>query len=292
MVFCESEFPYLTDLSSASHSVAIELQTLSPAVTSSDKLPAVNSSPALPAVPPEVSSPIVTSSATRPLDLSTSVQESLPALPCVLDTPSSSVATVPATAPDLAVIPESIVDIEPPAPVTHTSSSLEPQNTNLLAVPEPVKVLGQGLRPKSLPSHLKDYILTTVPSKTTPDPSSTSSALYDIADYVDCSQLSINHCIFLAAITDCREPKSYKEASQDENWRLALRDEIDDLEVNKTWTIEDLPPGKHAIGCVWVFRLKFRADGTLERYKACLVVLGNKQIAGEDYCNARLLKKK
>lgn len=53
--------------------------------------------------------------------------------------------------------------------------------------------------------------------------------------------------------------------------------------VNDTWTIEDLPPGKHAVGCMWVFHLKFRADGPLERYKARLVVLGNKQVGGEDY---------
>ena len=45
----------------------------------------------------------------------------------------------------------------------------------------------------------------------------------------------------------------------------------------------DLPPGKHAIGCKWVFKLKFRADGTLERYKARLVVLGNNQVEGDDY---------
>lgn len=62
-----------------------------------------------------------------------------------------------------------------------------------------------------------------------------------------------------------------------------MRTEIDALDENGTWTIETLPPGKKAIGCKWVFRLKFKADGTLERYKARLVVLGNNQVEGTDF---------
>lgn len=47
--------------------------------------------------------------------------------------------------------------------------------------------------------------------------------------------------------------------------------------LDKTWTLEDLPQGKKAIGCQWVFRIKHRSDGSIERYKARLVVLGNRQ---------------
>ncbi|CAA7034224.1 unnamed protein product [Microthlaspi erraticum] len=59
--------------------------------------------------------------------------------------------------------------------------------------------------------------------------------------------------------------------------------EVEALEENNTWTLEDLPPGKRAIGCKWVYKIKYNADGTIERYKARLVALGNKQIEGEDY---------
>lgn len=62
-----------------------------------------------------------------------------------------------------------------------------------------------------------------------------------------------------------------------------MTDEITACEENGTWTIETLPPGKTALGCKWVFRLKFNADGSLSRYKARLVVLGNNQTEGVDY---------
>lgn len=55
------------------------------------------------------------------------------------------------------------------------------------------------------------------------------------------------------------------------------------LEDRDTWTIVALPPGKKALCCKWVFKLKFNADGTIERYKTCLVVLGNNQTEGVDY---------
>lgn len=59
--------------------------------------------------------------------------------------------------------------------------------------------------------------------------------------------------------------------------------EINTLEQNNTWTITTLPPGKTPIGCKWVFRIKHRADGSIERYKARLVAKGYTQTKGIDY---------
>lgn len=65
------------------------------------------------------------------------------------------------------------------------------------------------------------------------------------------------------------------QAILDEHWQNTKRTEIDALDENGTCTIETLPPGKKVIGCNWVFRLKLKADGTLERCKVRLVVLIN-----------------
>ena len=50
-----------------------------------------------------------------------------------------------------------------------------------------------------------------------------------------------------------------------------------------TWDLVDLPAGKSAIGCKWVYKIKTRSDGTVDHYKAHLVAKGFTQEYGIDY---------
>ena len=59
--------------------------------------------------------------------------------------------------------------------------------------------------------------------------------------------------------------------------------EIKALEKNKTLGLVDFPIGKRPIGCKWVYSVKHKADGTLERYKARLVAKGYTQTYNVDY---------
>ena len=59
--------------------------------------------------------------------------------------------------------------------------------------------------------------------------------------------------------------------------------EIDALEHNHTWSVVPLPPNKRAVGCKWVFKIKYKADGSIERYKAWLVAKSYTQQEGLDY---------
>ncbi len=66
-------------------------------------------------------------------------------------------------------------------------------------------------------------------------------------------------------------------------WYEAVRKEIFSLDSNNTWILVELPKGKKALTCMWILKIKYRADGRIERYKARLVVRGCGQVAGIDY---------
>ena len=53
-----------------------------------------------------------------------------------------------------------------------------------------------------------------------------------------------------------------------------MKAKIDALQANKTWVMSKLPPSKVPIGCKWVFKIKLKADDSIERYKARLVAKG------------------
>lgn len=146
--------------------------------------------------------------------------------------------------------------------------------------------LCKGKRVKQPSVLLKDYVTHTIrvsPSASSSSQSKSSGTPYPIAHYVNCDNFSLSHRSFLAAVDIGREPTSYAEAIKDERWKDAMRKEIQALEDNGTWTVEDLPSGKKAIGNKWVYKIKYNSDGSVERCKARLVILGNKQVEGLDY---------
>uniref|UniRef100_A0A2N9EJW8 Integrase catalytic domain-containing protein n=1 Tax=Fagus sylvatica TaxID=28930 RepID=A0A2N9EJW8_FAGSY len=95
------------------------------------------------------------------------------------------------------------------------------------------------------------------------------------------SHLSDYHCYF--ALATLHEPHTYREASTNPLWQQAMADELDALHKTHTWDMTTLPPGKSAVGCKWVYKIKTRADGSVERYKARLVARGFTQEYGIDY---------
>ena len=62
-----------------------------------------------------------------------------------------------------------------------------------------------------------------------------------------------------------------------------MAEEFQALRDNNTWDVVQCPPNVKVIGCKWIYSIKLRSNGTLNRYKARLVALGNKQEYGVDY---------
>ncbi|BBN68818.1 transposable element gene [Prunus dulcis] len=62
-----------------------------------------------------------------------------------------------------------------------------------------------------------------------------------------------------------------------------MTEELNALIKNGTWSLVPYDPSMNVVGCKWVFCVKRKADGTLDRYKARLVAKGFHQQEGVDY---------
>jgi len=85
-----------------------------------------------------------------------------------------------------------------------------------------------------------------------------------------------------------KPPATLKQARMRADWPLwegAIQAELKSHESNKTWTLVDHPQNKatNVVSCKWVFAIKKKADGSLDKYKARLVARGFTQRYGYDY---------
>ena len=62
-----------------------------------------------------------------------------------------------------------------------------------------------------------------------------------------------------------------------------MKEELDVLTKNHTWDLVTLPLRQSVAGCKWTYKIKTRFDGSIERYKACLVAKGFTQEYEIDY---------
>lgn len=82
------------------------------------------------------------------------------------------------------------------------------------------------------------------------------------------------------------DPESIDDAKQRDdwpNWKEAIDSEYDSLIKNNTWTLCDLPKERKAITGKWMFKLKHKSNGDIDKYRARFVARGCSQKQGFDY---------
>lgn len=99
------------------------------------------------------------------------------------------------------------------------------------------------------------------------------------------SQMNSALAFLTEAVLEDLEPTNFSDAMKSRNsdkWLNAMKDEINAFNENDTWDLVPLPPGKRTIDNRWVLRVKYKPDGSIDRYRARLVVRGVFQRAGLD----------
>ncbi|KAG7549162.1 Retrotransposon Copia-like N-terminal [Arabidopsis thaliana x Arabidopsis arenosa] len=175
---------------------------------------------------------------------------------------------------------------EPPTVLEHTQSrTLDPLNTQTSNA-QTRNDMENTLRPRRetrAPSYLSQYHCSNINKEPFPSSSSSHGTAHPLSAFLSYDKLSHEYRLFCFAILAEKEPTSFKEAVLLQHWLDAMNLELDALVSTSTWEICSLPDGKHAIGCKWVYKIKYKSDGSIERYKARLVAKGYTQQEGVDY---------
>ncbi|GKB53012.1 retrovirus-related pol polyprotein from transposon TNT 1-94 [Tanacetum coccineum] len=93
------------------------------------------------------------------------------------------------------------------------------------------------------------------------------------------AQEKSNFFCFISTI----EPKNINEALKDENWVMAMQEELNQFITNDVWELVPNPMDMTIIGTKWVYRNKLDENGVVTRNKARLVAQGYNQQEGIDY---------
>ncbi|GJT85172.1 putative transcription factor interactor and regulator CCHC(Zn) family protein, partial [Tanacetum coccineum] len=110
------------------------------------------------------------------------------------------------------------------------------------------ETLRRSNRQTQIPKRLDDFVLN-------------KNVKYGIERVVNYSNLSFETSCFLSNLTKSKEPKDFFEASQDPKWIEAMNLEMEALNRNGTWVLTELPENRKPIGCKWIFKIKYKANG-------------------------------
>ncbi|GJR64527.1 putative RNA-directed DNA polymerase [Tanacetum coccineum] len=152
---------------------------------------------------------------------------------------------------------------------SETDSNSDTESTPIIG-DLPVQNLRRSSRTHKLPAILNEFVVD-------------SKVKYEVERVVNYSSFTSDSFCFVSALNKSIEPRTYKEAIIDDNWVNAMNKEIEVLNKNHTWDITELPSGRKPIGCKWIYKIKYKANGEIERYKARLVAKGFNQRKGIDY---------
>nr|GEV98041.1 reverse transcriptase domain-containing protein [Tanacetum cinerariifolium] len=146
----------------------------------------------------------------------------------------------------------------------------EIDQSDLIDYDDVVEPVRRSSRQTKLPLNLNDYVVD-------------SKVKFGLNKVVNYSKLCVKNLCFTTSLNKSFEPNNYKEAINDNNWVEAMNNEIKALNRNQTWEITYLLKGRRPIICRWIYKIKYKSNGEIERYKARLIAkdVNNSFLYGE-----------
>ena len=207
------------------------------------------------------------------------IDETCLSTPIQIQEPQSSppVHTIPA--PTRREESQVLLDLQPPNSIPPSQTDMpntqtpEPQLTELPPLPLPTLNDVDNPPPVSVGIAQPPSSTDNVPPRRSDRIRRFPQHLHDFAANVELDN-------FVSAPDIQPEELTYHQVHTDPLWRAAMREEIDSIHANRTWTLTDLPHNKKAISSRWVFKVK---PGNPPRYKARLVARGFEQKDGINF---------
>ena len=78
----------------------------------------------------------------------------------------------------------------------------------------------------------------------------------------------------MAHVMSIQQPNTLAKAQEDERWMEAMKVEYNSKVKNRTWDLVDCPSKRKVTSTKWVYKAKYKSNGSLEKYKAKLVPKG------------------
>lgn len=143
--------------------------------------------------------------------------------------------------------------------------------------------LGSPPNPEPGSSEIAEAVAISAPSSHEPSAPSSSQARTRLQSGIRKPKVYTDGTVRYGCFTSSGEPHHIEEALGNKDWKSAMDIEYDALMKNKTWHLVPPLKGRNVIDCKWVYKIKRKEDGSLDRYKARLVAKGFKQRYVIDY---------
>ena len=102
--------------------------------------------------------------------------------------------------------------------------------------------------------------------------------LRDVEEFIGAPRNEKRQCMkrdrYRALVAQVGEPSSFQEATQHQVWVDATVEEYSSIMTNDVWEVVPRPQDRSVVGSRWIYKIKYAADGSIEKFKARFVAKG------------------